>query len=74
MTTPQTPQIVDEDEAIYELEKVLGARKDLEPDELALMQEALENLSLRQVVELIERQPSKLSLIHILTLPTIYSV
>ena len=37
MTTPQTPQIVDEDEAIYELEKVLGARKDLEPDELALM-------------------------------------
>lgn len=59
MTTPQTPQIVDEDEAIYELEKVLGARKDLEPDELALMQEALENLSLRQVIELIERQPSK---------------
>ena len=59
MTTPQTPSLVNEDEAIYELEKVLGARKDLEPDELAVMQEALENLSLRQVIELIERQPSK---------------
>ena len=62
---------VDADEAIYELEKALGRNPstDLDAAELEHMQASLEDVPLRQVIELIERQPSSRGAVLLRLLP-----
>lgn len=65
MTTPP----IDEDEAIYELERALATSLRPDSDELEQMQVNLDEVPLRQVVELVERQPSKRGAVLLRLLP-----
>ncbi|MGV0392189.1 magnesium transporter [Corynebacterium riegelii] len=62
---------VDADEAIYDLEKALGKglSTDLDATELEHMRASLEDVPLRQVIELIERQPSSRGAVLLRLLP-----
>ena len=62
---------VDADEAIYELEKALGKNlnTDLDAAKLERMQASLEDVPLRQIIELIERQSSSRGAVLLRLLP-----
>ena len=68
---PSTTNSPNTDDNLHALERQLAGRRRPDPDQLDGLQQALEGVSLRQAIELIERQPAKrgavllLSLIHI---------
>lgn len=59
----------DATETLYALERQFGGRRTLDSHELAQLQEALAGVSLRQIIALIERQPTKRGAVLLRLLP-----
>lgn len=66
---PSTTNSPNTDDNLHALERQLAGRRRPDPDQLDGLQQALEGVSLRQAIELIERQPAKRGAVLLRLLP-----